>query len=209
MIPIVNTFCFSRKLTHSGDYALGAFASPPRLAYFYSLSKSECTKTNSTARTMAEILPKNIINLSCQLFYVDDFGNLIPIVNTHSVFSRKLTHILVTVPCQIRQSWALGRWRGRTRGRGEENKIWMKFKKNIFKFDKSGQLLAIAQNYLLLASLPLCSLLLTAKARTLCVYFVSNITIGQCVSARPGLSVRSHPCLFILYCFNIMNCIVV
>ena len=24
---------------------------------------------------------------TCQLFYVDDFGNLIPIVNTHSVFS--------------------------------------------------------------------------------------------------------------------------
>ena len=40
---------------------------------------------------------------TCQLFYVDDFGNLIPIVNTHSVFFRKLTHILVTVPCQIRQ----------------------------------------------------------------------------------------------------------
>ena len=35
--------------------------------------------------------------------------------------------------------------------------------KNIFKFDKSGPLLATAQNYLLHASLPqrLCSLLLT------------------------------------------------
>ena len=37
----------------------------------------------------------------------------------------------------------------------------MKFKKNTFKFDKSGPLLATAQNYLLHSSLPLCSLLLT------------------------------------------------
>ena len=30
---------------------------------------------------------------TCQLFYVDDFGNLIPIVNTHSVFFPKInTH---------------------------------------------------------------------------------------------------------------------
>ena len=98
---------------------------------------------------------------TCQLFYVDDFGNLIPIVDTHSVFSRKLTHILVTVPCQIRQSWALGRWRGGGEGGGEEDKIWLKFKKKNFKFDKSGPLLATAQNYLLHSSLPLCSLLLT------------------------------------------------
>ena len=40
---------------------------------------------------------------TCQLFYVENFGNLISIVNTHSVFSQKLTHILVTVPCQIQQ----------------------------------------------------------------------------------------------------------
>ena len=36
----------------------------------------------------------------------------------------------------------------------------MKFEKKI-KFDKSGPLLAIAQNYMLHSSLPLCSLLLT------------------------------------------------
>ena len=29
---------------------------------------------------------------TCQLFYVDDFGNLIPIVNTHSVFPKINTH---------------------------------------------------------------------------------------------------------------------
>ena len=74
-------FCFSQKLAKvvmgkswksheiffyevcrnpdSGDYALGAFA-PPGLAYIYSWSKSECTKTNSTARTVAEILPKTL-----------------------------------------------------------------------------------------------------------------------------------------------------
>ena len=60
---------------------------------------------------------------TCQLFYVDDLGNLILIVNTHSGFFRKLTHILVTVPCQIPQSWALGRWKGGGKGGGEEDKI--------------------------------------------------------------------------------------
>ena len=38
------------------------------------------------------------------------FGN--PGRRWRSVFFRKLTHILVTVPCQIRQSWTLGRWEG-------------------------------------------------------------------------------------------------
>ena len=40
-------------------------------------------------------------------------------------------------------------------GRGEEDKIGMKFEKKV-KFDSSGSLLATAQNYLLHSSLPLC-----------------------------------------------------
>ena len=44
-------------------------------------------------------------------------------------------------------------------GRGGQN--LHEFFYNIFKFDKSGPLLASAQNYLLHSSLPLCSLLLT------------------------------------------------
>ena len=75
-----------------------------------------------------------------------------------------------------RQCWAQGRWRGEGGGGGgEEDRIWMKFEKNIYFqiwYLNSGPLLATAQNYLLHSSLPLCSLLLkTAKARTLCVYY--------------------------------------
>ena len=68
---------------------------------------------------------------TCQLFYVDDFGNLIPIVNTHSVFFPKInTH---SGDCAQSNSTKLGpgEVEGRGRGRGED-KIWMKFKKIYF-----------------------------------------------------------------------------
>ena len=63
LIPIVSVI--SKMNTHSGDCALGACAPPPQgQLIFYSWSISEYTKTNSTARMMAEILSKNNINLS-------------------------------------------------------------------------------------------------------------------------------------------------
>ena len=66
----------------------------------------------------------------------------------------------MTVPSQIPQSWALGRWRGGGE-EGERTKFEWNLKKYIFKFDKSDDCWRPAQNYLLHSSLPLCSLLLT------------------------------------------------
>ena len=99
-----------------------------------------------------------------QLFYVDDFGNLIPIVNTISVFFPKInTH---SGDCALSNSTVLGpgEMEGEEAEAGEgerRTKFEWNLKKIIFKFDKSGPLLATAQNYLLHSSLPLYSLLLT------------------------------------------------
>ena len=84
-------------------------------------------------------------------------------------------------------------------GRLWRKKIWMKFLKNILKFDKSGPLLATDQNYLLHSSLPLCSLLLTNCEGSLSV---------RLYNTYDRMQVRPHSMAACSYNSGTVSCIV-